>query len=316
MKVAVHNHYEFITRDGFLFKNENSNVGHNLLRPWVQLYQLCQSTGIELYTLDQIDPSELDLVIYMDRPTVEPDIGTAKKVLIIYEPETILPQNWDPSYHDQFSKVLTWNDRLLWGSNYEKHNFTVDWRDRLTCDINEAAFLQRKKICMIQSAKNSKHPNSLYPKRIEAILWFQQNAMFEFSLYGQGWDKHTFFCAKGAVDNKLQTMSAYLFALTFENCDNAVGYISEKILDAFMAGVVPIYWGAPNIDEHIPRSCYIDMTGFGSWEELYQYITNMDYERYRSYLDAIDDFIRSEKAIPFSNDHEVNQLYRLIEDHK
>ena len=37
MKVVIQNHYEFITTDGYLFKNENSDIGHNLLRPWVQL---------------------------------------------------------------------------------------------------------------------------------------------------------------------------------------------------------------------------------------------------------------------------------------
>jgi hypothetical protein len=314
LKVAVHNHYEFITRDGYLFRNENSNVGHNLLRPWVELYKLCQSTGIELYTLDQVDPAELDFVIYMDRPQTEPKIGNAKKALILYEPEMILPHNWDPAYHDQFVKVLTWNDKLVGRDNYVKHNFTVDWNSRLNCEIHRSEFERRKLLMLMQTAKNSQHPNSLYPKRIEAIFWFQQNAMFEFDLYGRGWDIKTFFCAKGATDNKLATMHNYKFALTFENCNNAVGYVSEKILDAFMAGVVPVYWGAPNIHDHIPRDCFIDMTDFGSWEELYGYLRGVDYARYCEYLGNIDNFIRSDKAIQFSNEHEIKQLYQLIEE--
>ena len=313
MKVAVHNHYEFITTDGFLFKNHNSNVGHNLLRPWVELYKLCQSTGIELYTLDQVDPTELDLVIYMDRPRTEPDIGNAKKALILYEPEIVLPQNWDPAYHDQFVKVLTWNDKLI-GGRYEKHNFTVDWNDRLNVEIHASEFERRKLLCMIQTAKNFNHPNSLYPKRIDAIFWFQQNAMFEFDLYGKGWDIKTFFSAKGTTDNKIKTYRNYKFALTFENCNNATGYISEKVLDAFMAGIVPVYWGAPNIYDHIPRECFIDATDFGGWEELYGFLRGVKYERYLEYLENIDNWIRSEKAIPFSNDYEVKQLYKLIEE--
>lgn len=314
MKVAVHNHYEFITRDGFLFKNENSDVGHNLLRPWNELYKLCQSTGIEMYTLDQVDPAELDFVIYMDRPQVEPEIGNAKKALILYEPELVLPQNWDPAYHDQFMKVLTWDDKLAGRGNYEKHNFTVDWNDRLTTDIYKSEFQRRKLLCLMQTAKNNQHPNSLYPKRIDAILWFQQNAMWEFDLYGRGWDIRHFFCAKGTTDNKINTYHNYKFALTFENCDNATGYISEKILDAFLAGIVPVYWGAPNVYDHIPRECFIDMTDFGSWEELYGFLHGVTHDRYCEYLENIDNWIRSEKAIPFSNDYEVKQLYRLIEE--
>lgn len=311
MKVAVHNHYEFITRDGFLFKNENSNVGHNLLRPWVELYKLCQSTGIELYTLDQVDPAELDFVIYMDRPRVEPEIGSAKKALILYEPELILPDNWDPAYHDQFMKVLTWDDRLAGRGNYEKHNFTVDWNNRTQPIID---WNKRKLLCMIQTAKNYEHPNGLYIKRIEAILWFQQNAMFEFDLYGRNWDIRHVFCAKGAVQNKIDTYGNYKFALTFENCNNATGYISEKILDAFLAGIVPVYLGAPNVYDHIPRDCFIDMTDFSSWEELYGYLRGVSFEQYSEYLMNIDNWIRSERSIPFSNDYEIKQLYKLIEE--
>jgi hypothetical protein len=326
MKVAIQNHYEFITRDGYLFKNENSDIGHNLLRPWMELYNLCRVTiemqsicrtnGIELYTLDQVDPKELDLVIYMDRPRVEPEIGNARKILILYEPDIILPDNWDTAYHDQFTKVLTWDDRLAGKGIYEKHNFTVDWESRQRCHISHSEFERRKLIAMIQTAKNMQHPNSLYPKRIDAIFWFQRNAMFDFDLYGKGWDIKTFFCAKGSTNNKIQTYNNYRFALTFENCDHAVGYISEKMLDAFVAGVVPVYWGAPNVADHIPRECFIDMRDFGDWEDLYNYLSGISYERYMEYLEAIDAFIRSEAAIQFSNEHEVKQLYRLIEEHK
>jgi hypothetical protein len=42
----------------------------------------------------------------------------------------------------------------------------------------------------------------------------------------------------------------------------------------------------------------------------------MDYARYAEYLEAIDGFILSDKANQFSNEHEVKQLYRLIERNK
>ena len=67
MRVAVQNHYEFVTRDGYLFKNMNSDIGHNLLKPWNDLYRLCKSTGIDMCTLDQVDPATVDLLIYMDQ---------------------------------------------------------------------------------------------------------------------------------------------------------------------------------------------------------------------------------------------------------
>jgi hypothetical protein len=189
MRVAVHNHYEFITTDGYLFKNQNSDIGHNLLKSWNDLYKLCKSTGIELYTLDQVDPHIVDLVIYMDRPRVEPDVPGASKVLILYEPPLILPDNWDEAYHDQFSRVLTWDDRLTIKKKYEKHNFTVDWNDRWPCEKSRGDFFTHKLAVMIQTAKNI--PGSLYEKRIELIQWFKDNAIFDLDLYGRGWDIRT-----------------------------------------------------------------------------------------------------------------------------
>ena len=312
MKVVIQNHYEFITNDGYLFKNDNSDIGHNLLRPWVQLYKMGKDMGIDFYTPDQIDLYTIDLAIFMDRPKVEPDIPGANKILILYEPENVLPLNWDEAYHDRFDKVLTWNDKLVNKSNYIKHNFTVDWSDRYSTWITEDDFNSRKLLCLMQTAKNSDQPHSLYPKRIEAIQWFQQNAMFDFDLWGRGWPIQSFPVCKGVTSNKLHTYGKYRFAITYENCDNAPGYISEKILDAFMAGIVPIYFGAPNVTEHIPEECFIDMRNFSNYEDLYKYLKSVSYVRYRDYMEAIDSFIRSDKANQFDSNEEVKDLLRLI----
>ena len=312
MRVVIQNHYEFITTDGYLFKNENSDIGHNLLRPWVQLYNIGSDMGIKFYTPDQIDLYTVDLAIFMDRPKVEPDIPGANKILILYEPEAVLPENWDEAYHDRFDKVLTWNDKLVNRQNYIKHNFTVDWQDRYSCWTTEEEFNNRKLLCLMQTAKNSSYPNSLYPRRIEAIQWFQQNAMFEFDLWGRGWPIQSFPVCKGVTSNKLATYSKYKFAIAFENCYNAPGYISEKILDCFMAGIVPIYWGAPNITTHIPPECYIDMRDFQSYDDLYKYLKGVSYQRYTEYMEAIDEFIRSDKANQFDSNEEVKDLLRLI----
>lgn len=314
MRVAVQNYYEFITKDGYLFKNEDSDIGHKLLKTWVDLYKLCESTNIQMYTLDQVDPMILDLVIFMDRPRPEPDIAGASKVLIIYEPEIIIPGNWDPAYHDQFSRVLTWNDNLVDNKKYYKNNFSVNWLDRYPCNRTEDKFSSSKLAVMIQTAKNI--PGTLYEKRIKLIQWFLNNALFDLDLYGRGWDYNQVPFYKGTTSNKLDTYQNYKFAITFENCDNAVGYISEKILDAFMAGIVPVYWGAPNVEQHIPPECFVDMRQFDSFEDMHKYIKSVDYKRYCEYLEAIDEFIISDKANQFDNDYCVKQLYRMIEEHR
>lgn len=46
-------------------------------------------------------------------------------------------------------------------------------------------------------------------------------------------------------------MGRYKFALTFEN-DNFTSWVTEKMPHAVLAGTVPIYMGADNIEEFEP----------------------------------------------------------------
>ena len=53
----------------------------------------------------------------------------------------------------------------------------------------------------------------------------------------------------------------YLFYLAFENqCVD--DYITEKLWGPFEAGVVPIYFGAPNVKEHVPNHSIIHVDDF------------------------------------------------------
>ena len=47
------------------------------------------------------------------------------------------------------------------------------------------------------------------------------------------------------------------FTISFEN-SSAPGYTTEKIVDALMAGSVPIYWGDPRVAEQFDERCYIN----------------------------------------------------------
>lgn len=50
---------------------------------------------------------------------------------------------------------------------------------------------------------------------------------------------------------KLEVIRRYKFYLAFEN-SNSLDYVSEKMFQALYMGVVPIYMGAPNVDEFLP----------------------------------------------------------------
>ena len=63
---------------------------------------------------------------------------------------------------------------------------------------------------------------------------------------------------RGFARSKAEALSKYKFSLCFEN-SILKGWTTEKIFDCFFPGTVPVYWGAPDVQDYIPTDCYIDM---------------------------------------------------------
>ena len=85
---------------------------------------------------------------------------------------------------------------------------------------------------------------------------------------------------------KIRVFSRYRFAFAFENAAYP-GYLTEKILDAFQAGVVPLYWGDPGVLRDVAAGSFIDVSRYSSDEEACEAILAIDddydlYRRYRS----------------------------------
>jgi hypothetical protein len=164
MRVIVQNHYDFITTNGYLFTNPESDIGANLLKPWNDLYVAAKARGIDLFTPDQHD--EGDLLILMDRPTTI-KAKAPRTIAMLYEPDSIIPNNYDKDFLASCEKVFTWDDRLVDGEKFIKNNFTTDLQNEVKPTPDEVfkSYHSRKLLCLMQTAKNSSYPNSLYPKR-------------------------------------------------------------------------------------------------------------------------------------------------------
>lgn len=87
----------------------------------------------------------------------------------------------------------------------------------------------------------------------------------------------------------METISKYKFNIAFENSAN-VDYVSEKIYQAYLAGSIPIYFGAPNVDELIPFSnkskSFIRSSDFADMKALADYLQLVatDQGLYNSYF--------------------------------
>ena len=89
----------------------------------------------------------------------------------------------------------------------------------------------------------------------------------------------------GFVKNKIEFLSEYKFSIAMENSEGD-GYISEKIIDAFLAGTIPIYYGDYTIDEYINPKSFILIRNQKDMMEKIDYIMKIDNDDnlYRSIL--------------------------------
>jgi hypothetical protein len=292
----------------------------NCLYPFYLLRKKFLEKEIDLSTSDINSSEEASVVIYNEMPKKLPHFDDYyKSYLIIFESELIRPDNWDKNKHKAFRKIFTWNDEVVDNVKYFKINFSAELPKFIKKDITH-----KKKLCtLISGNKKFSHPLELYSRRVEAIRWFEKNHPNEFDLYGVGWDEFTFtgpkfiralnkiklfkkiFSSKfssykGKVEQKKSTLESYRFSICYENARDIPGYITEKIFDCFFAGCIPIYWGANNIADHIPKGCFIDKRDFLSYEAMYDYLVSMSDNEYLERLVNIEDFLNSNHAHPFS----------------
>ena len=84
---------------------------------------------------------------------------------------------------------------------------------------------------------------------------------------------------------KREIIAPYKFDIAFENM-RAPGYHTEKLTGAFIAGVVPIYSGDPNVNQIFNPRAFINIDDFDSMDDAIRWILTVDRndDLYKSYL--------------------------------
>ena len=79
----------------------------------------------------------------------------------------------------------------------------------------------------------------------------------------------------GPVADKLEFLKGFRFSIAFENCSHP-GYTTEKIIQAFGAGNIPIYWGDPQVAETFNPESFVNCHDYGSWDEVVEAVRALD----------------------------------------
>lgn len=237
-------------------------------------------------------------VVCFDVPLAEldrlADYDSSKLFLFLWEPPSVSPHNYNDSFHYPFARIATWMDRLVDGKKYHKLYYPV--RNQVIPQI--IPFADKKLATMIAFNKYSSHTQQLYGQRVELVHFFEQNHPEDFDIFGNGWPSH-YRTYKGTVKSKVDTLKHYKFVFAYENIYGLSGYVTEKMFDVFWAGSVPVYWGADNIEQYVPKNCFVDRRDFANNEELYQYLKHMSPETYQEYINNIKEYLASPQSASF-----------------
>lgn len=200
-----------------------------------------------------------------------------------------------------------------------KRIFHTNYPYRFMKFDNDISFVNKKLLTCISGDKSSKVQGELYSERRRVIEFFEKNTeevRNKFDLYGFGWQNRGYVVYKGTVDSKFETYKHYKFALCLEKSGHLNGYITEKLFDCLVAKIVPIYKGTTNIDELVPKECYIAYDDFGDVQSLYEYLDKLSEIEWQKFIDAGQDFLNSEAKDRFTDTKFVQNVVASLSRRK
>ena len=104
----------------------------------------------------------------------------------------------------------------------------------------------------------------------------------QLDLYGRGFKE---------IADKEEGLCDYMFSIAIENASYET-YFTEKLLDCFATGTIPVYYGAPNIGDYFNKDGIIDLT-----EEF-----DVSEDLYHSKIDAVKDNLERTKKMEILED--------------
>jgi hypothetical protein len=146
------------------------------------------------------------------------------------------------------------------------------------------AWLRGKLGLSRSSIKKLAQHSQLHDRRLELIEYFGRNG--QLNVFGAAWNLPYSIPWKWRLrlssllqqlrietcDDKKKIIANYRFAFALENISYP-GYHTEKIIDCFAAGVIPIYLGDPLIKQTMPSNSFIHLSDFNDLSDLSDYLS-------------------------------------------
>jgi hypothetical protein len=194
-------------------------------------------------------------------------IDANKKILWLMEPPVISPQIYESAINqrDRVHKVFTFVKDLC---ELFPNFYYYPWGTSFLKKEDQIFHPKTKNTSIIASSKGA-----VVGQRLRHTIIERYGAKFDGIKQGE------------PREYKLPWMRDYRFSVAVEN-SIVDGYFTEKIVDCFRAGTIPIYWGDPSVaDIFNPEGVLF----FQNLEELDNILDNATEEFYNERYEAVKD---------------------------
>lgn len=236
-----------------------------------------------LPSLMRWQPDKLDPTLptfWSHEKILEAPQGTANQYALIIESKAILPQLYAslPALVDRFELVFT-HDSALLAARPDKCRFIPANGVWIGGDYGGGQIALTPKTKLVSMLSSTKLFCPLHKFRLDLALELQKVRGIDVTIGGHG------KASGGGWRPVAETLTEYLYSIVVENyIDDA--FFTEKILNCFATGTVPIYFGARRIGAYFNSGGIIP---FSSREELFRILPTLSPEEYLSRKTAIID---------------------------
>lgn len=107
-----------------------------------------------------------------------------------------------------------------------------------------------------------------------------------------------------AFDDKVDGLAPYRYSVTIENCREDY-WFTEKLIDCFVTGTVPVYWGCPSIGKFFDEG---GMIVFKDADELKKTLPTLNEKDYKKRLPAIKRNFETAKRYTITEDYIFSEI--------
>jgi hypothetical protein len=204
---------------------------------------------------------------------------------------------------------IHFGDRYLRWPLYRWHRTISECEDIRKRAIEKVPATHRARFCacVISNVSNRQGPLAEICDALE---------LYQGMTYGGRWRNNI----GRRVSDKVKLLQEHKFSIAFENTSYP-GYTTEKIVDAFLAGTIPVYWGDPTVTQHFNPRAFVQCTNELSIPDVVKRIKeiNESKEYYESMLrepiftPMAGEDLRTEHLVEFVKnifDQPIEKVYR------